>query len=108
MARKPVFRMTLTPVAALRIVRRIAGDSAAVYFTTHASQRMRQRRITRAQVLHCLAGGRITEGPAPDTTGRWCVTLQRYCAGDLVNVVASLDWDADASDYLLVITVFGD
>lgn len=108
MARKPVSRTNLTQAAAQRIVRRVAADSAAVFFTAHATARMRQRHVTRAQVLHCLAGGRITEGPAPDAKGRWCLTLQRYCAGDLVNVVASLDWDAEAADYILVITVFGD
>lgn len=101
-------RIDLGAPAALRIVRRIAKDSAAVFFTAHASQRMRQRHISRAQVLYCLQGGRIVEGPAPDAKGRWCMTLQRSCQGDVVQAVASLDWDAESADYVLIITVFGD
>lgn len=101
-------RMNLSAPAGLRIVRRLAKDSATVFFTVHASQRMRQRHITRAQVMSCLQGGSIVEGPAPDAKGRWCMTFQRHCLGDLVQVVASLDWDAESSDYVLIITVFGD
>ncbi|WHZ20089.1 MAG: hypothetical protein OJF55_002238 [Rhodanobacteraceae bacterium] len=99
-------RVPLTPVAAQRIVRRIAQDSGRVYFLKHAIGRMRMRSIQRDQVLEGLRRGTIHEGPALDIKGRWRFTMHHYSAGDELDIVASLDWDAERSEEVIVVTVF--
>lgn len=99
-------RVGLTPAAAQRIVRRIAQDSGRVFILRHASERMRTRAIGRVQVVECLRRGTIHEGPAPDIKGRWRFTMHRYIAGDELDVVASLAWDAERSEEIIVVTVF--
>ncbi|MGH8189846.1 MAG: DUF4258 domain-containing protein [Rhodanobacteraceae bacterium] len=101
-----VSRMPLTPAMAQRIVRRIAQDSARVFIVKHAIARMRTRSIQRDQVLEGLKRGTIHEGPALDIKGRWRFTMHHYSAGDELDIVASLDWDAERSDDVVVATVF--
>jgi hypothetical protein len=95
----------LSPARAKQLVREIAKDSARVFFRPHAEARMRQRRITRTQVLRCLAYGGVAEGPGRDVKGNWTMTLEVLSAGELVTVVAALDRD-EAGDMIVVITVY--
>ena len=92
----------MNPRLALRMVRAAARDSARVYFTAHARAQMRQRRITRLQVIECLLRGQITEGPAPDVRGGWRCRVERFVAGDEVAVAVAIDQEAG----IVVITVF--
>lgn len=103
--KKAVARIVLTTANASRIIRRLAQDSKAVFFTDHASKRMVQRKVTRLQVIECLMKGAITEGPALDIKGSWNLTICRVASGDQVNVVVALDWDAENANYVVIVTV---
>lgn len=100
-----VVTLDLDPVRALQIVREIAEDSARVFFTEHAEKRMKQRKISRTQVLKCFAHGQITEGPVRSASGNWTLTMEVLTAGDIVTVVSALDHDEDGN-YILVITSY--
>lgn len=103
--KKSVARMVLSATNAIRIIRRLAQNSSAVFITAHASKRMTQRKVTRLQVIECLMKGGITEGPALDIKGNWKVTISRVASGDQIDVVVALDWDAENASYVVVITV---
>ncbi len=92
----------MTGSLALKLIRDAAAESGRVYFTDHAEQRMRQRRITRPQVIECMLKGRLTEGPAPDLHGNWTCRLERRVAGDAIGVAVAIQREAS----LVVITVF--
>lgn len=100
-----VVTMDLSRPRAVRLLKEIAVDSARVFITTHAEKRMKERKITRAQVERCLLNGNITEGPARGTQGNWEMRVEVYSAGEPVTVVAALDYDDDGN-YIVVITVF--
>ena len=88
----------------LRLIRTIAGDSGAVYFTPHAKKRMKQRHITPHQVLACLLHGSIDERARENIRGNWQCTLRHLHAGDLVRVAAAIEKDED-ENWIAVITV---
>jgi hypothetical protein len=88
-----------------RLIRQIAADSGAVFFEPHAIKRMRQRHITRTQVLACLRQGVIDEPAHENIRGNWQCTLRYLHAGDLVRVAAAIEKD-ERGDWIAVITVF--
>lgn len=81
-------------------------DSSRVIFTAHAEKRMRQRKITRTQVLRCLTHGHVIEGPAPSIKGNWEMKMEVMSAGEIVVVVAALEKD-DSGNFAVIVTVFG-
>ena len=103
-----VVALALSVDAARRIVHKLAAESGRVYVTPHAANRLRERGITRPQVIECLRKGRITEGPALGTRGHWEMKFERQWCGEIVKVVAALHWDPDLRDNVVVITVMGD
>lgn len=106
MTGKKVVKMRLTPQSARKVFNELARDSANVFFTTHAEKRMRQRKITRTEVLRCLRAGHITEGPSLSIKGNWEVRMQVASAGAPISTVAALEYDETTGNYLVVITVF--
>ncbi len=106
MSKEPKVKLIdLTQYRALQIVRGAARDSAQVFYTAHALQRMRQRRVTPTQVMRCLAHGRISEGPARDVMkGGWKCTLEHYSAGDAIGI--SVGIETITSGEITIITVF--
>src|SRR5258706_16005959 len=90
--------------SAIRIVRRIAADSANVVFTRHAVQRLKQRRITRPEAIECLRKGLLIEGPAPGTGGSWEMKFERAWGGATIAVGGALEWDGDFADRVIVVT----
>jgi hypothetical protein len=90
---------------ALQIVRAAAKNSANVFFTEHARQRMRRRQITVTQVMRCLLHGRISEGPASDLKkGGWKVTMEHYSAGEAIGIAVGIE--SVTASAVAVITVF--
>ncbi len=89
----------------LRLLRAAARDTSRVFMTSHAKQRMRQRKITPTQVYDCLRKGAITEPAHVNIHGHWQCTLMRRNAGDDVCVAAALERNDDG-DWVAVITVF--
>jgi hypothetical protein len=95
----------LSPVRATQLLRQTAKASARVFFTRHVEVRMRERGITRTQVLRCLSHGRVVEGPSRDVKGNWIMKLEVLSAGELIAIVAALDRD-EAGNMIIVITVY--
>lgn len=96
----------ITPARAQKLIKDIAADSSRVVFTIHAEKRMRQRKITRIQVLRCLTHGRISEGPARSMKGNLEMRMEVMSAGEMITVVAALEKD-DSGNFAVIITVFG-
>lgn len=103
MSQKPT-PLQLSGRSALKIIRGCADDSGRVFFTPHAEKRMRERKITRPQVLTTLRKGKITEGPAVDIKGRWSCVVEHFCCGELVTVVVGVERDDEG--YVAIVTVY--
>jgi len=97
--------MNLTAKKATQMVRALTADSSQVFFTRHAEDRMKARKVTRTQVLRCLTKGRIVEGPAKGVKGNWEFRLECVSAGDALNVAAALDSDGNGN-FVVVITAY--
>lgn len=93
------------PARAREHLRTVAQDSARVFFTAHARQRMRERRISTSQVLRCLRHGNVIEGPAPNPRGNWEVLVEVLSAGDVIRVAAALDQEP-SGHFIVVITAY--
>lgn len=104
--RDNVLHRDLDEGSARKLVAGIARDSAGVFFTRHAEQRMSERGITRVQVLRCLTHGRITEGPYKDIHGNWKLTMSVASADDVITVVTALDWQESRGNYAIIITTW--
>jgi hypothetical protein len=89
----------------LRLVRELAKDSSNVFIEPHAKKRMKQRQITRTQVMACLQKGVIDESAHENIRGNWKCTLRHHHAGDLVRVTAAIEKD-DEGNWIAVVTVF--
>ncbi len=85
-------------------VREIAADSNRVFLTDHAKRRMRERKVTRMQVMECLRKGTISEPAHLNIHGEWQATLTHQNAGDQVKVAVSIERQEDG-DLAVVITV---
>jgi Domain of unknown function (DUF4258) len=94
--------MRMNDAAALKLLREIAQDSSGVIFTTHARQRMRQRKVTPVQVIACLQRGVVSESVALDLYGNWKLTVSHRAAGKDLDVAVAIDVPKRA----IVITVF--
>ena len=94
--------LRMNDATALKVLREIAADSARVVFTHHALQRMRQRKVSTAQVLACLQRGIVAEPVALDLHGNWKLTVTHRAAGMDLNVAVAIDLPKRA----IVITVF--
>ncbi|NCP15044.1 MAG: DUF4258 domain-containing protein [Sphingomonadales bacterium] len=73
--------MWMIDATALKVLRKIATDSARVVLTDHARLRMRQRKVSVAQVLTCLQRGIISEPVPLDPHGNWKLTVAHRVAG---------------------------
>ena len=94
--------LRMNDAAALKLLRKIARDSAQVIFTHHARQRMRQRKVSPVQVLACLQRGIVSEPGALDMYGNWKLTMTHRVAGKDLDVAVAIDVPKRA----IVITVF--
>jgi hypothetical protein len=90
---------------ALEILRELSEDSGRVFITAHASGRMRERCVSRPDVMCCLESGQITEGPALEPNGSWRCTINWFRAGTPLTVVGVIDFD-DEGNYVVVVTTY--
>lgn len=88
-----------------RLISETAQDTARVYLTAHAKQRMHERKINRAQVFDCLRNGLVSEPARTNLHGHWQCTLTRRNAGDEISVAAALE-RAEDGNWIVVVTVF--
>ncbi|MFS8037710.1 DUF4258 domain-containing protein [Xanthobacter sp. AM11] len=97
-----VVPLTLTPHAALRMIREIAENTANIVVLDHAKKQCNRRGISRRQIEMCVQRGTIQEGPFLNSHGQWQVTLFRHAAGDELCCPVAIDWP----NKVLVITAF--
>ena len=95
-------KFQLTRPKALALVRELAKDSGNVVFVSHASKRMKLRRISPKEVISCLLRGVIVEGPALGIKGDWELAMERMGAGRKLHVAVAIDMPKR----LIVITVY--
>lgn len=88
----------------LKRLRAAAADSARVIVTEHAAKRMKQRRVSFAQVINCLQKGTVREPAALNQFGDWKATIGYRVAGDDIQVAVAIERDA-SGDWCVVITV---
>lgn len=100
-----VVAMDLTPANAKKYISGIAQNSNRIFYTKHANQRMKERKITTFQVECCLRHGKVAENPYRDEHGNWMVKLEVLTAGDSVTVVVAIDRDSKG-ELILVITSY--
>jgi len=86
---------------ALQRIRELAGDTENVVPGPEAPKRMKQRKITWAEIIKVLQNGQITEGPAMDPKGCWRCTVERFAAGEDLKVVVAI-----CEGTLVVVTAF--
>lgn len=86
-----------------RFIRKTAEVSERVVFTTHALQRMKQRQVTRLEVLGVLRHGRLRRTPEPNAAkGTLECRMEFYLAGRSLAVVAAV---APENPDVIVVTV---
>lgn len=85
-------------------IRTVARNTGSVIITTHASVRMRQRKVSAQEVYECLRLGTIDRTPEPnDAKGSLECLMERYVAGRHLGVIAAIcDEDPD----VVVVTIF--
>jgi hypothetical protein len=84
------------------LIRHLAEESGNVFFTHHALTRMRERQITRLQVLEVLQRGVIRREPEPDLkTDHTLCRMERSITGQNIGVVLALE-DASSSVGIVV------
>ena len=94
----------LSDASFIKKLRTIAKDSNRVVLTSHAKQRMIQRRINLRQVIECLRKGRISEPAHLTIQGDWKATVVHQYAGDVVKVAVAIEKQEDG-DLAVVVTV---
>ena len=103
MSRKP------TPHQWQTLIRHLATDSGNVYFSKHALSRMRERHITRQQVMDVLQLGVIQREPEIDLkTGHTQCRMERAITGRNIGVVLALDGPSAASGIVVTALLIGD
>lgn len=91
------------------LIRHIAGNSGNVFFTRHAEQRMKQRHITRSQVLETLRLGVLRLEPEPDLkTGDVRCRMERLIAGRKIGAVLAVDGPDASSGVVVTALVIGE
>lgn len=91
------------------LIRHLAAESGGVFFTRHALTRMRERHITRLQVLEVLQRGMIRREPEPDLkTGHTLCRMERAITGRTIGVVVALDGPSAPSGIVVTALLIGD
>jgi len=96
--------LEFTDASLRRRIALVAENSARVVPTGHAKKRMRERKVSRSQVLRVLQGGEVYEPAHRNIKGNWQCTLRRVVAGDAVRVACSREHD-EAGELVVAITV---
>lgn len=95
--------MRMNDATFLKRVREIAQEDSLVVLTQHAKRRLRQRHITRLDVIKCLLRGAVIEPASPSITGDWTAKIGYRMAGESINVVVAITL-GHRGEYILVIT----
>ena len=95
--------LELTNAELQRFVRALAVDSAKVFITEHARDRMQERGVTDLEVIECLRRGVIQRPPQLDRkTGHLKCRVEHFGPSRNLAVMAALD---DLHPDVVVVTV---
>lgn len=97
----------LTPVKALEIIRLAANENTeTVIITTHATERMLERNVTRMQIFQVMGcrHTRFKEEPYQEPNGDWKCKITGSASGRVTDVVLAIKFPEPGSD-IFVITV---
>lgn len=89
MAKVVQFRSTDQSI--LKIIRKVAADSARCFITPAGAESMSRDGVSMRQVMRCLESGKISNGPYQDEHGLTCTELELLTAGRTVRVVVSIE-----------------
>ena len=81
-------------------MRELAGNTANIFWSEHAQQRMHERDVIMREALGTIRGGRIDGKIVPDGGSRWKMTLRHRVAGRTVKVVVAISDDDDNLDVI--------
>ena len=104
MINNTVAPLELTDSMAVKIIRECV-DRGRVIFTHHATERMVQRNIDRAQVFDCLRKGTVKEPAYRNIKGSWQITLERVSTGQTVTVPVGISYATEETK-AVIITVY--
>ena len=86
-----------------RYIRATCRNTALIFITRHASQRMAQRSVLAVEVYHCLQTGILNQEPEEDLkTGHLVCRMECFNAGRNLMVCVALD---DEDPAVIVVTV---
>ena len=95
--------LELTNTELQRLVRALAVDSAKVFITEHARDRMQERGVTDLEVIECLRRGVIQRPPQQDRkTGHLKCRVEHFGPSRNLAVLAAID---DSHPDVVVVTV---
>lgn len=98
---KNIRKMSLVQLE--RHIRGLASETACIAITSHAKQRMRQRKVIAAEVFQCLQAGRLMSQPEEDLTTGWLkCRMECYGSSRNLSVVAAIE---DQEPTVIVVTV---
>ncbi len=90
---------------ALKIIRKAAENSANVFISQHAEEKMEVRAITRTQILRVLRTGTLYDGPTDNLLyDNWECGVKGFSAGEYIRLRVGIERDEQG---IIVITLFG-
>ena len=101
------FPEAIDEARAFEIIREIAGaDVGGVFLTSHAKKRMKERNVSRTQVVNVLysSSTRMNNGPYLASSGDWKCELQGFAAGTEFGLAVAIQTPI-GSGRVIVITV---
>ncbi|GMR08115.1 MAG: hypothetical protein BMS9Abin26_1120 [Gammaproteobacteria bacterium] len=100
---KEAAQIGLLKSRAKQLIRGAAENTDRIGWSDHALKRMRQRRVSPSQVLKVLRQGKMIGNPSLDkNTGHWKCKLERYTAGDCLNVIVAIERNEDNTPIIIV------
>ena len=108
MSETKVVKLPLSIQQAAQILQQVADDTRRLIITYHADERMRERGITRTDVIRVLSTGRIVEGPGQSAKGNWEMRVEGISAGSYVTLGVAIDYTVleEQDCVAIIITTF--
>lgn len=97
----------LTDKRARELLKAAGTEGSRLFFSAHAEERMKHRRISRKQVLETLRNGVISEPLHRDVRGDWRCSVNWFYAGLGLTVAVAFKL-LDSGEMVVVVTVYGD
>ena len=100
-------RALLSDKRAKELLKTAGAKGSRLAFSTHAEERMKERRISRKQVLETLRNGTISEPLHKDVRGDWRCSVNWFYAGLGLTVAVAFKLLKNG-EMVVVVTVYED